>query len=37
MNYVKSKNSNTNYWALADSAFYVDYKSLKTGDYDYKL
>jgi O-palmitoleoyl-L-serine hydrolase len=37
MDYVRSKNSNIKYWALPDSAFYVDYKSLKTKDYDYKL
>lgn len=31
------RNPGIKYWALPDSAFYVDYKSLKTGDYDYKL
>lgn len=37
MDYVKAYNGNINYWALPDSAFYVDYPSLKTGDYDYRL
>jgi hypothetical protein len=36
MDYVLSKNSKIRYWALPDSAFYVDYKSLKNGQYDYK-
>lgn len=37
MDYVRSRNNNIRYWAFADSAFYVDYKSLKTGDYNFKL
>ena len=36
MDYVRSKNGQTRYYAIPDSAFYVDYKSVKTGDYDYK-
>jgi hypothetical protein len=37
MDYVRMRNPGINYWALPDSAFYVDYKSLRTGKYDYKL
>jgi hypothetical protein len=29
MDYVLSKNNKIRYWALPDSAFYVDYKSLR--------
>jgi len=36
MDIIKSKNPKTRYWALPDSAFYVDYKSLKNGEYDFK-
>jgi hypothetical protein len=35
--FVRAKNPNIKYWALADSAFYVDYLSLKTGLYEYKV
>lgn len=31
------RNPSIKYWALPDSAFYVDYKSLRTKDYDFKL
>jgi len=37
MDYVRNRNPGIKYWALPDSAFYVDYKSLRTGQYDYKL
>jgi|LauGreDrversion4_2_1035121.scaffolds.fasta_scaffold163852_2 hypothetical protein len=37
MGYVRAVNPRIKYYAFADSAFYVDYKSLKSGDYDYKL
>ena len=37
MDYVRNRNPGIKYWALPDSAFYVDYKSSKTGQYDYKL
>ena len=37
MDYVRARNPKINYFALPDSAFYVDYRSLKTGEYDYKL
>lgn len=36
MDYVRSKNNNIRYWALADSAFTVDYKSLRTGEHTLK-
>jgi len=36
MDYVLSKNNKIRYWALPDSAFYVDYKSLRNHQYDYK-
>lgn len=36
-NYTRTKNPQINYWSLADSAFYVDYISLKTGLYEYKV
>jgi hypothetical protein len=37
MDYIRGKNPRIKYWALPDSAFYVDYNSLRTGDSDYKL
>lgn len=37
MDYVRSKNQLIRYYAIPDSAFYVDYNSLKTGDSDYML
>ena len=37
MDFVRSKNNNIRYWALADSGFTVDYKSLKTGEYNLRL
>ena len=35
--FVRSKNSNIRYYALPDSAFYVDYNSLRSKDSDYLL
>lgn len=37
MDNIRAVNPNIRYYAIPDSAFYVDVKSLKTGDYDYKL
>lgn len=37
MDFVHNTNPKINYYALPDSAFYVDYKSLKTGDFDYQM
>jgi Pectinacetylesterase len=36
MDDIRAVNPNIRYYALPDSAFYVDYKSLKTGTFDYK-